>query len=274
MKQIFLIHSFSDQKALHIAHAMRRKCDSSGLILSSASDMPTIIGRNFIASIFDQIKQASLVVAVIGDQSSQVLLELGYALGMGKSVILVADLNSNMPFDLSDLQAIDYGIPAEEIAARLLKILEKTQSEIRSSESAVPHDLAEMLRLRNEYPEKFERIPYNDFEYAVKRAFLQKGFTIEEVNPTTDYGFDFKINKGTEGILVEVKKLSPNGKVSIAVVQQLLGAIHGYHAPKAILICTSEFTDSARGFASRHASELSLWTADDLSQFLDARRTI
>ena len=210
---------------------------------------------------------------MISERSSSVLLELGYALGMGKAVILVADLNMSLPFDLSLIQAVDSRSPAEEIAVKLVRSIEKLKADDRLKEAELPHELRDMLRLQTEYPEKFEQITVFEFESAVRNAFQQQGYRVQDVNPE-DFGFDFRVTRGGEAALVEVKKNSPNGKVSIAAVQQLLGAVHAYEAPRAVLICTSDFTDSARGFASRYAAELVLWTVTDLIKFLDGKKTI
>ncbi len=274
MKTIFLAHSFEDQKAREIAWALRGKCERSGFNLITAFEMPFGIGTEVIASIFEQLKKASVVVAVVNERRSNVLLELGYALGMGKAVILVADLNNSLPFDLSLIQAVDYRSPTDEIAIKLMRAIGKLLEEDRFIETELPHELEEMLRLRAEYPEKFEQISAYEFERAVRNAFLKKGYQVQDVNLAQNCGFDFRVSKEGAMSLVEVKKNSPNGKVSIAAVQQLLGAIHAHDAPKALLICTSDFTDSARGFAGRYATKLTLWTVDDLVKFLEGKTKI
>ena len=274
MKTIFLSHSFDDQKAREIAWALRGKCERAGFQLVTPTEMPFGIGTDVIASIFECIKKASLVVAVMSERSSNVLLELGYALGMGKAVILVADLNTSLPFDLSLIQAVDSRSPSDEIAMKLVRAIEKLQADDRLKETDLPHELADMLKLRTEYPEKFEQIPGYEFEKAVRNAFQKQGYQVHDVTPSEDFGFDFRVIKDSKEALVEVKKNSPNGKVSIAPVQQLLGAVHAYDVPKALLICTSDFTDSARGFASRYATELVLWTVDELVKFLEGKITI
>jgi hypothetical protein len=267
MKHIFFSHSSSDSKAREIAVALRASCERMGFSLDTPFTTPSLFGADVVGSTFEQIKQATLVVAAIGDQRTNVLLDLGYALGMGKAVILIADVSSHLPLDLNGLQAIDYRSATDEIVKGVLRTIEKL-TEVRVSEADFPFGLEGMLRLRSEYPERFERIPYLEFERAVKNAFARQGFVVEEVNPAIDYGFDFRIKREQDEILVEVKKNSLNSKVSIAAVQQLLGAVHAYEVPKALLICASDFTDSARGFAVRHARELSLWTASELEQFV------
>jgi HJR/Mrr/RecB family endonuclease len=267
MKTIFLSHGLNDQKAREISWALREKCERLGFQLVQPSEMSLEIGSDIITSIFERIKKASLVIAVMSERSSYVLLELGYALGMGKAVILVADLNTSLPFDLSLIQAVDSRSHSEDIAMKLVRAIEKLQSEDRLNETDLPYDLTDMLRLRTEYPEKFEQISGLSFERAVRNAFQRRGYHAHDINPSEDFGFDFRVFKDSKSALVEVKKNSPNGKVSIAPVQQLLGAVHAYDTRKALLICTSNFTDSARGFASRYASELTLWTLADLEKF-------
>jgi nucleoside 2-deoxyribosyltransferase len=267
MKRVFLSHGFPDAKADEIATAL----DEAGFAVATPFTAPFDIGKDVATSLFEQLKQASVVVAVLADQKPNVLLELGYALGMAKPVILIANVTSNLPFDLAGIEAIDYKTPVREIVSKILRSIEKLYRENRLEEAEFPHDLRGMMRIRLEFPEQFERIPYWAFERAISDAFRAAGYETEQADLKTDYGFDFKLKHPDGDLLVEVKKLSPNGRVSIAAVQQLLGAIHAYEAPQALLICTSDFTDSARGFAGRHARELTLWTASELNRFAEGQ---
>jgi restriction endonuclease Mrr len=54
----------------------------------------------------------------------------------------------------------------------------------------------------------------------------------------------------------------------------LLGAVFAYEAAKGLLICTSDFTDSARGFAERHSDKILLWTTGDLEQFAKGQLSV
>jgi len=264
MKTIFCSCDPFDRKARDIAEGIRLNSHYFGwaFIPYSPQSVPSIS-----ESIFEHIKQASLVLAIFGERSPNVLLELGYALGLGKQVIIVADLTSGLPFDLAAIQAVDYRMPVEDIWTKVLKFLEKSPAEGRASD--VPPDLRSMLQLKVAFPERFDQLTYEAFENALKRAFAEKGYEVEIADLESDYGYDFTIKRARETALVQIKKNSLNGKVSIAAVQQLLGAIHASEVPKALLITTSEFTDAARGYASRHSSELVLWTAQDLVKFLN-----
>ena len=265
MKRVFLSHSSSDPKAEDIARALQ----AAGFGIATPFTTPFDAGKDVATSLFEQLKQASVVVAVLGEQKANVLLELGYALGMAKPVILIANPNSNLPFDLAGIETIDYKAPTREIVLKILRSIERLQRENRLEEAEFPRNLREMLHVRMEFPERFERIPYWAFERAVRDAFHAAGYETEQADLTSDYGFDFKVKRRDGDLLVEIKKLSPNGRASIAAVQQLLGALHAYEAPRALLICTSDFTDSARGFAKRHARELSLWTGTELNRFAE-----
>jgi hypothetical protein len=274
MKTLFFSFNHLDRKAQYLAEMIRERCQQYDFTLVMLPE-PHTLSEQPLASTFDQIKQSALVISVMGENNANVLMELGYAMGMGKPLILIADLARGLPSGLALVPAINYQNPVEEIASVVRKVLEAHQRESRPlAESEVGLDLAEMLRLWTEYPEKFERIPYSAFEAAVKKEFARQGYGIAEINPQTDYGFDFKVASQGQNFLVEVKKISANGKVSISTVQQLLGAIHAYETPKALLICTSDFTDSARAYASRHAREVTLWTMNDLAKFVHGQLKI
>ncbi len=274
MKTIFISYNLHDEKARDIACRVQYECKKLGFTLVTPEGANFELNVGKLESKFEAIKQASLFIGFLCGYTSNVFLELGYALGMGKPVVLITDLARDLPLDLALTPAINYQNSPDEIMATLVKALELHQKEDDLSLPESELDLAKMLQIRVEYPEKFERIPAHAFEEAVKTAFAQNGFQITEINPDTDYGFDFTISKEGKRSLVEVKKLNANGKVSISTIQQLLGAIHAYDAPKALLICTSDFTGSARAYASRHGIELTLWTMEELKRFLYGSLTI
>jgi HJR/Mrr/RecB family endonuclease len=83
-----------------------------------------------------------------------------------------------------------------------------------------------------------------------------------------EYGYDFAAtDRWNQRLLVEVKKRNPNSKISISVVQQLLGAAHAYGDGPALLISTADFTESARRFAGAQGGRVQLWTIEELSRF-------
>src|ERR1043165_6384125 len=100
MKHIFLTHEHHDSRAKEIALALRSSCRRVGFHLSTPFDAPSLFTPDLPGSTFEHIKNASLVVAILAERSVNVLLELGYALGMAKPVILVTDVRSDLPLDL------------------------------------------------------------------------------------------------------------------------------------------------------------------------------
>jgi hypothetical protein len=271
MKNIFVTYNSSDAKAEDIMMSLSELGEGESARLSTPFDVQYIFPRDARESAFERIKRASLVIAILGDQAANVLLDLGYALGMGKAVILVADSNSDLPFDLNEIQYVDYRRPKGEILEQIVVAVEKLAITI---EPDFPLELKTMLALRLDQPERFERIPASIFEAAVTNEFGRRGHMVESINSKEAYGYDFRLRRSTGDILVEVKKNSINSKVSIGAVQQLLGGVFAYDATRGILICTSDFTDSARGFAERHPDKLLLWTTHDLEQFVHGQLSI
>jgi HJR/Mrr/RecB family endonuclease len=274
MKTIYFTNGYRDSKVSVIEKTLREQSIQAGFSVVTPSNLKGEVHSDATSSLLEVIKRASLVIAVIEDPYSSVFLELGYAIGMGKPVVIVADLTGNLPFDLSNIRAIDLRIQADEIATRLLKVINELKPKVQLNSSDFPNQLIEMLHLRSDFPEKFEQIPYVVFEEAVQKEFFRQGFAVEIARPGADFGFDFRVLCKEKSFLVEVKKSSVNSKVSIEAVQQLLGAIHAYNVPIGLLIGASEFTDSARGFAKRHAKDLELWSPIELLEFAEEKRKI
>jgi hypothetical protein len=271
MKKIFVSYSNIDSKAEDIMMSLSELGEREDNPLSSPFDVDFIFPPIAPESAFDHIKRASLVVAILGEQRTNVLLELGYALGIGKPVILVADFKSALPFDIHEIPSVEYRRPTGEILERILEALRKLSI---AKEPDFPLQLEAILALRVDLPERFERLPGYVFETAVNNAFAQRGHMVESVDSAQAYGYDFRLRRSVGDVLVEVKKNSINSKVSIAAVQQLLGAVFAYEAAKGLLICTSDFTDSARGFAERHSDKILLWTTGDLEQFANGQLSV
>jgi hypothetical protein len=267
MKQIFFSYSLEDLKAHDVLASVRGKIGTLGYeaISHGETEAGSLIGNE----VSERLKRASLVVAILNEQSSNVLFEVGYSFALGKKLILVADLVGGLPFDLKSVPAIDYSFAPTEIAFEIMKRIDSLDGGAARSETNLPTELGQILTASKQRPEVFEKISNESFENAVRNAFTERGFIVENANPEQDHGFDFRIlNRARDkSVLVEVKKHNSNSKISIAAVQQLLGAVHAYRDSAALLICTSDFTASARGFASSQQDDIRLWTITELEEF-------
>jgi hypothetical protein len=267
MKHLFFSFSQDDSKAREVLDVVRSKIGTLGYDASAPPE--TVPGSAPTNPASELLKKASLVIAFLSDQNSHVLFEVGYSFALGKKLILVADLAGGLPSDLASVAAIDYRISPSEIAFEIIRRIDALEGKVLRPEAALTLELGDILAARKMKPEFFEKISSEVFEDAIRTAFNERGFTVEIPDPSQDYGFDFRVVDPTreKSLLVEVKKYNPNSKISIASVQQLLGAVHAYHGSAGLLICTSDFTASARGFASGQGEVMRLWTTKELDEF-------
>jgi CheY-like chemotaxis protein len=65
--------------------------------------------KSIIEQILDQIKEAKVVIFLAAGKNANAFYECGYAVALGKEVITVTDHFTNLPFDIRDRNAIQFG---------------------------------------------------------------------------------------------------------------------------------------------------------------------
>jgi restriction system protein len=106
------------------------------------------------------------------------------------------------------------------------------------------------------------------FEEVIAEIFFKNGFEVELTKATRDGGKDIiaiynKMNISTKYI-IECKRYSKERKISLAIVQRLLGVKIASAANKAILATTSSFTRDAILFTSNNIWDLELKDYNDI----------
>lgn len=271
MKTILFTFAYDDFRAREVLSSARGKLEHFGYEALSPLDLKP--GEDWAHSTTDLLKRASAVIAFVTERSPNVLFETGYAYGLGKNLILVSDM-STLPFDLRTVAAIDARSSPAEISFEIVRQVNRFESSGWQPETALPNNLREMLEASVHRPELFELVDREAFERAIVTEFATQGFAVDFPQGSQESGFDMRLRDiSHRSMLVEVKKLNPNSKVSISSVQQLLGATHAYEDSAALLICTSDFTNSAREFALRQSSRITLWSLAELKRFVEHRIT-
>jgi len=132
----------------------------------------------------------------------------------------------------------------------------------------------ELLRMIVRKPDLLFQISPRQFEEIIAEVFFKKGYDVQLTKATRDGGRDIVAIADQMGIrskyLIECKRYSMAHKVSIAIVQRLLGVKIAEHANKGILATTSVFTRDARRFASTHLWDLDLKDHDDVLAWIRA----
>lgn len=114
---------------------------------------------------------------------------------------------------------------------------------------------------------RFRILKPREFERLIMKLFVNMGYETRLTPYIADFGADLIVKKGTDTIVVQVKKYGSKHKVGSPEVQKLLGSMFKYKANKAIFITTSDFTKEARQQA-RYAP-IKLWNYTVLTEKME-----
>lgn len=244
MKKVFLSHARRDSDLYFmLAHAL----EDEGVSLFRADTLHA--GDEWRSEILAAIRGADVFIAAMDDLNPNVLLELGYALGAGKNVLLLRSAGTKIPFDVAafPVKTIDRFdmTTAGEIAewVRSVTVRDRPARDYRNARALFEAILND--------PELLDSIPPRDFESQMADFFGDLGFSAELLGARNEQGFDIFLtdNSSELRIVVEVKKQNRNSRVSVSDVQRIVGAAVVASAPAAIIVTSGGFTSSAHYFS-------------------------
>jgi hypothetical protein len=255
--------------------AVKESLKSGGAVEVLDPGLLGMSGTQIFSAIRSQIQKADTVVAVVGFDRPNVLIEAGMALGSGKNILLVADRVETLPFDLHSMPFVsrtgDDQADAGEIVRRLEGLSVQGEATQRSYNS-----LTEKLETYITDPPYFESISPWEFEELITQWFKGQGF--DAAHPkgfSPDLGVDIllRLPNTRSSVVVQVKKFNRQSKVSLRDVMALLGAATMLKADYAALVTSSSFTRAAVETAATSARpKLSLITLDDILVTGEARK--
>jgi Restriction endonuclease len=92
------------------------------------------------------------------------------------------------------------------------------------------------------------------FELYMERVFKARGYRVKNTSGPGDQGCDLLLKRKGEIIVCQLKRYS--NSVSNSAVQQAVTAVRIYHAHRAMVVTTADFTKSARDAAKSNDCEL------------------
>jgi len=101
----------------------------------------------------------------------------------------------------------------------------------------------------------------------MRELFVKMGYVTHLTPYIADFGADIVAKKGSDTIVIQVKKYSQENKVGSPEVQRLLGSMYKYEANKAIFITTSDFTEEAQEQA--RGAPIELWNYTMLNKKIE-----
>lgn len=245
--KVFLAHSARDRDLVAAVMAHLR---NDGHETVRPDEM--VSSGDLLSEISAALRSADVVVAIVTDKNPNVFYELGLAAGAGVPTLIVARPSEALPANLASVPYVqstgDLLRDAQTIARRV-KDLEGLSSpkpaKFPSAEAA--------LRAASQDPAVLEALAPSEFERLVAELFKERGYEVSATPPTRDSGVDLFVRSPEDGqlLLIEVKKLSRQSRVSVEVVRRLLGTVSlTSGAVLGVLVSTSGFTGAAMALAA------------------------
>ena len=102
-RNVFTIMSFKEEfvDRFDYCKAACKKYDFKAERTDESDSNEPILPR-----VLDGIRNSAFVIADVSELSANVFYEVGYAKGLGKDVILIAQKGTELPFDLKDLPVL------------------------------------------------------------------------------------------------------------------------------------------------------------------------
>lgn len=130
----------------------------------------------------------------------------------------------------------------------------------------------EIKKYFKKHPEKLYELNPRKFEELIASILQDLGFSVELTKATRDGGRDIiaSIRTKVTTLLtyVECKRYSPDNKIDVGLIRQVIG-VHAIHKPaKSIIVTTSFFTKNAIKEAKTFEHQLDLKDFNDIKQWL------
>ena len=258
--RVFISHSSDDREfAVTLAKALRHMSEFRGRIA-------TWLSSDFEDSASSSIRSSDWIVTLFGNDSPNVLFELGLALGANKPILVAAPATKGLPQGATSVPYVHLSGELEpdclKISRRLMQLrgsaaLERPKD--RHNESPRAALAAAALD-----PNNLESLTSLEFEGYIRGLLEEEGYTVKAPLDRRDGGVDLVIVPSSgEEILVQLKKYSRQSRVSVDSVRNLEGAVFANRAKAGVLISTCGYTAAAKEF-SRSSQHVFLRTVEEL----------
>jgi HJR/Mrr/RecB family endonuclease len=156
------------------------------------------------------------------------------------------------------------GITHNEISHWIQAALAEVSVEnIRKAKSAVSN-----LKEGVWKPEYLQKYTPAEFEHLVADLFADYGYRTTVTKQSNDGGIDVMAYSGSETIAIQVKQYSPGNRVGRPTVQQIAGVQVQIDATKAIVVTSSDFTQTAKEASQQYGDTMELINGTKLIQRL------
>lgn len=244
--KIFIAYSSRDRELVETLVTLLRE---DGHIVFHAAEMAAT--ANLLSEISAMIRSADVLIAVVTTGNANVFYELGLAAGAGVPTLISARTGEILPADL-------FSIPYVQLTGDIFRdsqVIAKRVKELEGLSSTIKRDYAtaeaELLAAARD-ASVLEALAPADFERLVAKLFKERGYEVTATSASRDAGVDVIVKSPSQKdvILVEIKKLSKQSRVSVEAVRQLLGAVELTGATLGMLVASSGFTAASVALAA------------------------
>jgi Restriction endonuclease/TIR domain len=254
--KVFMAYSFRDRDVAEVASATLR---DAGHTVYDPFELRS--GVDIHATISASIRSAHAVIAIMTPSSANIFYELGLAAGAGVPTLVASSGGEFLPSDLASLPYVhlsgDHARDAQQIVSRL--------RDLEGLASAPPSQFSSAkatLKAASREPTLLEALSPEEFEELVARLFREQGYRVEVTPDASGVDFTLESQSDRRRVIVQVKKLSRQGRVSITAIRELAAAVTSADGGEGMLIATTRFTAAARAIANE--SGLILRTLEDI----------
>lgn len=106
--------------------------------------------------------------------------------------------------------------------------------------------------------DKIDKMSGGEFEDFLEVLFNNKGYKVQNMPLSGDFGADLVVQKHNDKIAIQAKRYS--NKVGLHAIQEVIGSMAYYNCNKGMVITNSYFTKSARKLAK--VNNIILWNRD------------
>ncbi|MCW1981212.1 restriction system protein [Xanthomonas arboricola] len=263
MKKIFISSDHARGEGSELASYIQSALAPLGFeVLGRQNNLPW--NNEAESSVTTLINKCDVFLCYSDADSSNIMFELGYALGANKKIILVGDAKT-IPFDLRNTLYIRRGASPFEIIDHLERHAElyaPPEFEI----GAMGSDPVGAISSLVSRPDWLSSVEPREFEALIANWFFAKGFHVKQNVGEADSGYDFTINPFMGGsALVEVKKYKQTSHVPVSTIRQMVGSMAIVNAGYGVIVSSAPFTQAAIYFASEIGKNISLLTLEDLN---------
>lgn len=254
--KVFISHSLRDRE---LAAAIAAQLKDHGDAPLDPFSSP--LGNEGISRIFADMRSADMVVAILSATTPNVFYELGVAVGAGLPVLMVGSAGESIPADMAALPFVqltgNVDADAPIVTAALSRIRPPAPREPKEFASAEAE-----LRAALGDPKALESLVPDKFEFLIREWFKARGYETDEPPQRKEFGFDFLVKDREDHLIVEVKKMAVQTRVSVDAIRSLVGAVRYWNAKGGLLISASGFTSAATELA--RSTRVLLCTLDEL----------